>query len=264
MKYENKTISELKDICKKRDISGYSKLNKDDLIRLIKKHLPKKTSTKSKKLKGGLQSNDNTESQTTPKTTIIIMLFIGQEVVESGRIELDKIYTIDEIKKLTKNELQEILKKSNYYQTSAYQTYIILEEFIQKKKNKNNKFFNNIGSAQVTNNQKNRNTYMKHKLYKKYQTKLDNGSFNGDNKPFIVIALDESIIYSSKPCSSTLLTNSFKDIYISNFGNKRNEELKLLKNTVNGANSNTENTRKTANIKDTQQKPWWEPITGFF
>jgi len=42
MKYETKTILELKNICKKRDISGYSKLNKNELILLIKKNLSKK------------------------------------------------------------------------------------------------------------------------------------------------------------------------------------------------------------------------------
>lgn len=52
MKYENKTIIELKDICKRREIKGYSKLNKSELIRLIKKNLSKPSKTyKTKSVK---------------------------------------------------------------------------------------------------------------------------------------------------------------------------------------------------------------------
>lgn len=48
LKYENNTMEELKKICKQNNISGYSKLNKKDLIKLLKKN------TKSdKKIKHG-------------------------------------------------------------------------------------------------------------------------------------------------------------------------------------------------------------------
>ena len=37
LKYENNTVEELKKICKQNNISGYSKLNKKELIKLLKK-----------------------------------------------------------------------------------------------------------------------------------------------------------------------------------------------------------------------------------
>ena len=48
MNYKNLTVSELKSICKKNHIKGYSLLNKDDLIKHIKKNLNKK------KMRGGV------------------------------------------------------------------------------------------------------------------------------------------------------------------------------------------------------------------
>ena len=38
LKYENNTVEELKKICKNNNISGYSKLNKKELIKLLKKN----------------------------------------------------------------------------------------------------------------------------------------------------------------------------------------------------------------------------------
>ena len=38
LKYENNTVEELKKICKQNNISGYSKLNKKELIKLLKKN----------------------------------------------------------------------------------------------------------------------------------------------------------------------------------------------------------------------------------
>ena len=35
LKYENNTMEELKKMCKQNNISGYSKLNKSDLIKII-------------------------------------------------------------------------------------------------------------------------------------------------------------------------------------------------------------------------------------
>ena len=35
MNYETKTVVQLKEICKKKSISGYSKLNKKELIKAI-------------------------------------------------------------------------------------------------------------------------------------------------------------------------------------------------------------------------------------
>ena len=48
MNYQKLTVSELKSICKKNHIKGYSYLNKEDLIKIIKKNLNKK-----KMMKGG-------------------------------------------------------------------------------------------------------------------------------------------------------------------------------------------------------------------
>lgn len=39
LKYENNTVEELKKICKNNNISGYSKLNKKELIKLLKKNI---------------------------------------------------------------------------------------------------------------------------------------------------------------------------------------------------------------------------------
>jgi hypothetical protein len=44
LKYENNTVEELKKLCKQNNISGYSKLNKKELIKLLKKN--KKTDKK--------------------------------------------------------------------------------------------------------------------------------------------------------------------------------------------------------------------------
>jgi hypothetical protein len=41
MNYQSKTVVQLKEICKKKNISGYSKLNKKELISFIKKNLKK-------------------------------------------------------------------------------------------------------------------------------------------------------------------------------------------------------------------------------
>jgi hypothetical protein len=42
LKYENNTVEELKKICKHNNISGYSKLNKKELIKLLKKNMKNK------------------------------------------------------------------------------------------------------------------------------------------------------------------------------------------------------------------------------
>jgi len=241
MKYENKTILELKDICKKRDISGYSKLNKDELIRLIKKHLPKKKSIspkskiikskiiKPKKMKGG--EEEGVEGIVSLNKTIIkIMLFIGEDMIEAGNVELDRFYSVDKIIELNKKDLVKILKDNKYYETSVYQTYIILKEFITKKRNKNNSFFNNIEGNPVLNNEQNRYKYMRYKLYKKYKAYIDNSEFETNNEPLIVIALDKSIIYSSKPFKSKLLTNKIENMYQNNYSNNRKNNLKLPNN----------------------------------
>ena len=47
MNYKKLTVSELKSMCKKNHIKGYSYLNKEDLIKHIKKNLNKK------KMRGG-------------------------------------------------------------------------------------------------------------------------------------------------------------------------------------------------------------------
>ena len=46
MKYDKLTVAELKQLAKNKQIKGYSKLNKDDLIALLKKHKNKKVYVK--------------------------------------------------------------------------------------------------------------------------------------------------------------------------------------------------------------------------
>ena len=41
-KFENKTVEELKEICRQKNITGYSKLKKEDLIKLVKKNSKRK------------------------------------------------------------------------------------------------------------------------------------------------------------------------------------------------------------------------------
>jgi hypothetical protein len=48
MNYKKLTLQELKSICKKNHIKRYSSLNKDNLIKIIKKNLKSR-----KKMKGG-------------------------------------------------------------------------------------------------------------------------------------------------------------------------------------------------------------------
>ena len=50
MNYKKLKMQELKSICKKLHIKGYSSLNKDDLIKIIKKNLKSR-----KNMKGGGQ-----------------------------------------------------------------------------------------------------------------------------------------------------------------------------------------------------------------
>jgi Leucine-rich repeat (LRR) protein len=52
MNYKKLTVKELKNICKKNGIKGYSLLNKEDLIKHIKKNL-------KRKMKGGLRITNN-------------------------------------------------------------------------------------------------------------------------------------------------------------------------------------------------------------
>ena len=67
-KYENMTIEELKKMCRKKNISGYSKLNKLDLIKLYKKNSKGKKVNqnktklhyKKKIMKGGFSANNTT------------------------------------------------------------------------------------------------------------------------------------------------------------------------------------------------------------
>jgi len=139
MKYENKTIIELKDICKRREIKGYSKLNKSELIRLIKKHLPKTSKmgkTKSvKKMRGG----DNTvlspiQGTVSVKSILTIMLFIGDNVESSNKVELDKLYDFNNIKKMTVDQLRNMLIKIDYYKYRTIQEYFILKKLVELKK----------------------------------------------------------------------------------------------------------------------------------
>jgi hypothetical protein len=142
MKYENKTILELKDICKKRDISGYSKLNKDELIRLIKKHLPKKKSIspKSKTIKSKIIKEKKMKGGEGEGTKLYIILTGKVKIERTGQnnvynnvynnytdkysITLDNEYTIDTIRDLTKAQLTEILRQKDYYNSDIYKTYI--------------------------------------------------------------------------------------------------------------------------------------------
>lgn len=65
MNYKKLTVPELKSICKKNHIKGYSYLNKDDLIKIIKKNL-------RKKMKGGdgnIVSESGTRIEISAKAT---------------------------------------------------------------------------------------------------------------------------------------------------------------------------------------------------
>lgn len=62
MDYSKKTVIQLKEICKKNKILGYSKLNKKDLINLVKKNIKKGGDNTNKKIKmfyEKYKNNDN-------------------------------------------------------------------------------------------------------------------------------------------------------------------------------------------------------------
>ena len=56
-KFENKTVEELKEICRQKNITGYSKLKKEDLIKLVKKNSKRKNVKVKKSKKGGANNN---------------------------------------------------------------------------------------------------------------------------------------------------------------------------------------------------------------
>jgi len=56
-KFENKTVEELKEICRQKNITGYSKLKKEDLIKLVKKNSKRKNVKVKKSKKGGTNNN---------------------------------------------------------------------------------------------------------------------------------------------------------------------------------------------------------------
>ena len=58
-KFENKTVEELKEICRQKNITGYSKLKKEDVIKLVKKNSKKKNVKVKKSKKGGANNNNN-------------------------------------------------------------------------------------------------------------------------------------------------------------------------------------------------------------
>ena len=52
-KLTDKTVQELKFICRQKNITGYSKLSKEDLIKLVKKNSKIKNEKVEKSKKGG-------------------------------------------------------------------------------------------------------------------------------------------------------------------------------------------------------------------
>ncbi len=58
----NKTVEELKDICRQKNITGYSKLNKEKLIKLVKKNSKIKNEKVEKSKKGGVVSLKRSDS----------------------------------------------------------------------------------------------------------------------------------------------------------------------------------------------------------
>lgn len=278
MKYENKTIIELKDICKRRGIKGYSKLNKNELIGLINKHLSKTSKmgkTKSfKKMKGG----DNSE----PTLSVLtIMLFIGNNVQSSNKVQLNEFYDLNTIKAMKVDELRNKLIEIGYYKYPTTQQYFILKKLVELKEKNNtnlteklkeilnagNKLLRN-NNNQIKNNGSRINTpekdelYRTYKLYKKYKSYIDNNEFKDGNEPELVVALDNSIIYSTKPFISKLLQDQFKEIYTNNYTNNRNEALKLQNNNEQPQNQN-ENEGKVYTVEGTVQNTNQPRKTGW-
>ena len=69
-KFENKTVEELKKICRKKNITGYSKLKKEDLIKLVKKNSKRKNVKVKKSKKGGANNNNLTRTDRDIKTAV--------------------------------------------------------------------------------------------------------------------------------------------------------------------------------------------------
>ena len=259
MKYENNTIIELKDICKRREIKGYSKLNKSELIRLIKKNLSKPCKTyktyqtiHKKELKGGTNNELVQGNVSIIHSILTVMLFIGDDVKSAGTITLDKIYTVENIKSMSFDDLQDMLNKHDYYQNPIVEEYFTLNKRIKLKKD------NNTGEKNLKQIGNNGNSFLKNK--KNTKSYIDNSEFK-DNEPVLVVALDNSIIYSSKPFKSNLLVKEFKESYNKEYRNNRNNKLKIENNnnnksqkvvTVEGTfvknTNNTKNASKTKGI----------------
>ena len=66
----NKTVQELKEICRQKNIIGYSKLKKEDLIKLVKKNSIRKNKKVKKSKKGGTNNNKLIRTDENIKTAV--------------------------------------------------------------------------------------------------------------------------------------------------------------------------------------------------
>lgn len=71
-------------------------------------------------------------------SVLTVMLFIGETVQSSNRIELKEHYTAKNIKSMSLNTLRSLLNTHGYYKYKTLQEYFILKELIDlKEKNIN-------------------------------------------------------------------------------------------------------------------------------
>ena len=91
----NKTLKELKSECKKRKISGYSKMNKSQLIKALSKN-KKSPNKKMKKQRGGVTGISDTDK------------------LISGFLNLGEVENLKKVSKQHKKDVGQAMKKREF------------------------------------------------------------------------------------------------------------------------------------------------------
>ena len=161
MNYEIKTIIELKEICKKKNLKNYSKLNKKELISFIKKNIKK----------GGNGKNNSPKLDFIEKLKDKELKIKLYNLINSSNRNYNsyQTFTYDELSKLTSFEqyliylnedfrLFSILK--NIFQPKRVKEYGIIiyvknEENHKKNYNKSNNYSKEVKILKINNNKLN-------------------------------------------------------------------------------------------------------------
>ena len=280
--YKNITLKELKEISKINNLKGYSQLNKEELIRFLKKN--------NRLLKGGghVPPPGNPVNGNPEKKNATV---IGNPV--NGNPEKKNATVIGN--PVNENPATSILNSvpnlSNL--TSKLSTVVTGSNDAENKTSKNIKISNNTSQLLLLhlnsngvlkgakdmllsekvelNNIKKSNSNSKNNIQKKYEKFkkiLENSKYYDaglvkdffniymENGDILIIALDGNIIYSSEKVSGNLnkyFKETFPNVFSYKYENKRNNNYK-------GTNSNKKLIYKEPIVRvegKVEPKPWW-------